>query len=131
MPQFVRYVIWRDDRFELVATEDAFSRVFTPITTSAEALSYALVMQHKLSGRYNLAYDPEYTYFVDVIEDTYVEEIPGGYLVHLFASDTFECGPRLTEAVTVEVTVDGLVKELDRVKIYEAPPDDELCMEEH
>jgi hypothetical protein len=72
MPQFIRYVIFRDDQFELVETRAEFRSVFTPITTPEEAYSYALVLTNELSVRYNLEYDPKYEYFVDEIEDTHV-----------------------------------------------------------
>ena len=128
-PNFIRYVIWRNDHFELVATREEFSRAFAPITTPAEALSYALVQQHKLAGLYDLAYDPAYEYFVDEIEDTHVEEIDGGYLVHLFAYDELGCEPRIVESVAVEVTTEGVVREIEREAIYQAPSDDD-CVEE-
>ncbi len=131
MPQFIRYVIWRDDQFELIATTAEFKSVYTPITTPAEALSYAKVLKPKLSGRYNLEYDPQHEYFVDEIEDTYVEETAGGYLVHLFSHDRLGCEPRIIEAVAVEVTTDGIVREISRTAIYQALPEDDCVFEEH
>jgi hypothetical protein len=128
-PNFIRYVIWRDAHFELVATKDEFSHVFAPISTPAEALSYAKVLQPKLVGFYNLAYDPAYEYFVDEIEDTHVEEIAEGYLVHLFAYDLLGCDPRIIETVDVEVTTDGIVREVNREAIYQAPPAED-CVED-
>jgi hypothetical protein len=128
-PNFIRYVIFRDDNFELVATKDEFRSIFAPITTPAEALSYAKVLKHKLAGFYNLAYDPEYEYFVDAIEDTHVEEIARGYLVYLFTYDKLGCEPHIVETVVVEVTTDGIVREINREDIYQAPPEDD-CVEE-
>lgn len=130
-PHFIRYVIFRDDRFELIATTAEFTDVFTPITTPEEALSYAKVLKHKLTGLYNLAYDPQHEYFVDEIEDTYVEEIAGGYRVHLFSYDRLGCEPRIVETVDVEVTTEGIVREIDREAIYKVPPDDSCVREEY
>ena len=132
-PQFVRYVIVRDDQFELIETRAEFKNVFTPITTPEEALSYALVLtkNRELSVHYNLEYDPKYEYFVDEIEDTHVEEIAGGYLVHLFSYNELGCGPHYTYAVDIEVTTQGEVKKVHSEEIYKDPSEDDLCFEEH
>jgi len=132
MPQFIRYVIFRDDQFELVETRAEFKSVFTPITTPEEALSYALVLtkNKELSVRYNLEYDPKYKYFVDEIEDTHVEEIAGGYLVHLFSYHMLGCGPHDTYAVDIEVTTQGEVKEVNIEAVFKDPSEDDLCFDE-
>ena len=131
MPQFVRYVIFRDDQFELIETRAEFKRVFTPITTPEEALKYTLVLTKELSVRYNLEYDPKYEYFVDEIEDTHVEEIAGGYLVHLFSYNMLGCGPHYTSAVDLEVTTQGEIKKVNSEAIFKDPAEDDLCFEEH
>jgi hypothetical protein len=131
MPHFIRYVIFRDDQFEIVATRDEFKSTFTPITTPEEALSYALVLEQRLSVRYNLEYEPKYKYFVDEIEDTYVKEIAGGYLVHLFSYNELGCGPHHTVAVDIEVTTQGEITEVNREAVFKDPAKDDLCFEEH
>jgi len=128
VPTYVRYVISRDNQFELIETEDEFRSVFAPITAPDEALSYALAVRDLLAF-YNLEIDPKYQYFVDEIEDTYVEEKAGGYLVHLFFYEVFGCGPHLTYAVDVEVTTQGNVKEISREAIYKDPSEDDLCVD--
>jgi hypothetical protein len=130
MPQFVRYVIFRDDQFELVETRAEFKSVFAPITTPEEALHYALVLTNELSVRYNLEYDPKYEYFVDEIEDTHVEEIAGGYLVHLFSYNELGCGPHDTYAIDVQVTTQGEVKEVNSEAVFKDPSEDDLCFDE-
>jgi hypothetical protein len=128
VPQYVRYVIFRDNQFELVKTEDGFRSVFAPIETPEEALGYTLAVRD-LSAYYNLEPDPKYQYFVDEIEDTYVEETAGGYLVHLFFYEVFGCGPHLTYDVDVEVTTQGYVKEISREAIYKDPSEDDWCVD--
>lgn len=128
VPAYVRYVIFRDNQFELIETEDEFRRVFAPIAAPDEALSYALAVRDLLAF-YNLESDPKYQYFIDEIEDTYVEETAGGYLVHLFFYEVFGCGPHLTYAVDVEVTTQGNVKEISREAIYKDPSEDDLCVD--
>jgi hypothetical protein len=128
VPAYVRYVIFRDNQFELIETEGEFRSVLAPIVAPEEALSYALAVRD-LSAFYNLEPDPKYQYFVDEIEDTYVEETAGGYLVHLFFYEVFGCGPHLTYAVDVEVTTQGDVNEISRRVIYKDPSEDELCVD--
>ncbi|MCP4601044.1 MAG: hypothetical protein GY847_11050 [Proteobacteria bacterium] len=127
-PAYVRYVIFRNNQFELVETEDEFRSVFAPIATPEEALGYALAVRN-LSAYYNLEPDPKYEYFVDEIEDTYVEETTGGYLAHLFFYEVFGCGPHLTYAADVEITTQGDVKEISREAIYKDPSEDDLCVD--
>jgi hypothetical protein len=92
LPTYVRYVIFRDNQFELVETEDEFRSIFAPIGGPQEALSYALAVRD-LSAYYGLTRDSRLQYFVDEIEDTHVEETADGYLVHLFSYQVFGCGP--------------------------------------
>lgn len=94
IPTYVRYVIFRDNQFELVETEDEFRNIFAPIAGPQEALSYALAVKD-LSAYYGLEIDSRYQYFVDEIEDTHVEAMADGYLVHLFFYEVFGCGPHL------------------------------------
>jgi hypothetical protein len=128
IPTYVRYVIFRDSQFELIETEDEFRSIFAPITAPDEALSYALAVKDLLAF-YNLEIDPKYQYYVDEIEDTYVEKTEGGYLVHLFFYKMFGCGPHFTYAVDVEVTTQGIVKEISREAIYKDPSEDDLCVD--
>jgi hypothetical protein len=128
VPTYVRYVVFRDNQFELIETEDEFRSVLAPIAAPEEALSYALAVRG-LSAFYNLELDPKYQYFVDEIEDTYVEETAGGYLVHLFFYEVFGCGSHLTYTVDVEVTTQGDVNEISREAIYKDPSEDELCVD--
>ena len=130
MPQFVRYVIFRNDQFTLVETRAEFRSLFAPIATPEEALSYALVLTNDLSVRYDLEYDRKYKYVVDVIEDTHIEEIAGGYLVHLFSYNELGCGPHPTCAVDVQVTTQGAVKIVNSEAIFRDPAEDDMCFDE-
>ena len=127
-PAYVRYVIFRDGQFKLIETKDEFRKAFAPVTTEEEALSYALAVQN-LSAYYNLGRDSELQYFVDTIEDTYVETTTDGYLVHLFYYKVFGCGPHFTYAADVKVTTQGYVEEVNRKKIYKDPLEDGLCVD--
>jgi hypothetical protein len=128
IPAYVRYVVLQDDQFVLIETEDEFRAIFAPVTTEEETLSYVLAVQD-LSAYYDLERDPRLQYFVDEIEDTYVEVTANGYLVHLFYYEVFGCGPHLTYAVDVHVTTQGYLEVVNREKIYKDPSEDNLCVD--
>ena len=128
LPTYVRYVIFRDNQFELVETEDDFRSIFAPIGGPQEALSYVLAVRD-LSAYYGLTRDSRFQYFVDEIEDTHVEETADGYLVHLFSYEVFGCGPHLTYEVDVRVTTQGDVREINRRPVFKDPSEDNLCVD--
>ena len=111
-PIFVRYVIWQDDRFHLIKTEDELREIFAPITTANEALAYAIAVEGPYSAYYGLEYKPdEYEYLVGEMEDTHVETLTEGYLVHLFRYRLCGCGHHETHAVDFHVTNQGHIEE--------------------
>ena len=128
MVGLVRYVIFRDGQFELIEAEDEFRGIFAPITSDEEALGYVLAVR-KLSAYYDLAAESGYEYFVEDVEDTHVEKIADGFVVHLFDYEKFGCGPHRTYAVDVRVSTDGYVEEVKREAIYKDPSQDNLCVD--
>ncbi len=125
---YIRYVIQQDGEFVLLKTEKDFRKVFAPIESADEALSYALAVRN-LSAYYGIEYFPEYEYEVDTIEDTFVAPEADGYLVHLFYDSVFGCGPHWTFAVDVHVSTDGSMEELSSTPLFRDPNLDELCVD--
>jgi hypothetical protein len=118
-PVAVRYVVWREDEFHLIETDDELRALFAPIETAEEALSFALAVQGSLSARYGLTYQPESTkYLAGRIQDTHVESLPDGYLVHLFYREYCGCSYHETAAVDVHVTEQGYLEEVKRQAVY-------------
>jgi hypothetical protein len=79
-----------------------------------------------LGAYYGLELNPRYNYFVDTVEDTYVERWTDGYLVHLFDYEWPFCGSRgqhlvETWAVDLHVTFQGYLQEVSEVTVYEIP----------
>ena len=128
MGEYIRYVILADGQFRLLKSLADLQQAYAPIETEAEALSYALAASG-LGVRYGITAQRDLRYFVDQLEDTYVETLPQGYQVHLFDYKLCGCGPHPTYAVEVLVTSDGQVQELSREKIYEDPAEDKLCVD--
>lgn len=125
---YVRYVIHQNGEFVLLKTEEDFRRVFAPIESPDEALSYVLAIRN-LSASYGIQYDPAYEYEVDTIEDTYVTAESDGYIVHLFHDQAFGCGPHWISEVDVRVSVKGNVEEVASKPIFRDPNLDDVCID--
>ena len=128
---YIRYIIYQNGEFVLLKTEEDFRKVFAPIESSEEALSYVLAVRN-LMALYGLQYDPAYQYEVAVVEDSYVTPESGGaggYRVHLFYDQVFGCGPHWTSEVDVRVSVEGNLEETASQPIFRDPNLDELCVD--
>lgn len=128
MPELIRYVIQAEGEFKLIKNPDDFRVTFSPVETQNEALSFSLALMN-LDATYGWMVDKQFRYYVDQLEDTYVEKVSDGYLVHAFAYQFFGCGPHYTYAFDVKVTVDGQVEEIGREKIFNDPAKDDLCVD--
>jgi hypothetical protein len=125
---YIRYVIHQNGEFVLLKTEQEFRRLFAPIESPDEALSYVLAIRN-LSASYGSQYNPAYEYEVDTIEDTYVTSDSDGYLVHLFHDQAFGCGPHWISEVDVHVSVEGKVEEVASKPIFRDPNLDDVCID--
>lgn len=125
---FVRYVIWHDGKFQLIKVKDEFRRLYAPIESGDEALSYALAMTN-LSAYYGLERKPTYVYFTDTVEDTYVKKLADGYLIHLYDYIQFGCAPHITSAVDIKVSIQGKVEQISKEPMYKDPTEDGLCID--
>ena len=125
---YVRYIIYQNGEFVLLKTEEDLRKLFAPIESPDEALSYVLAVKN-LSAAYGIQYDPAYAYEVDTIEDTYVTSDADGYLVHLFHDQAFGCGPHWTSEVDVHVSFEGSIQERNVRQIFRDPNLDEVCFD--
>jgi hypothetical protein len=128
MPRCMRYVIQREGGPALLSTEDELRDTYAPIETADEALGYAIAVTGR-SAYFGLEFDPEYVYYVDVIEDTHVESVVDGYQVNLFRYRLIGCGPHETYALAIHVSVEGETTEESREPIYRDPREDDLCVD--
>ncbi len=128
LPQYVRFVIWRDGDFQVVGSQADLIRFYAPIQGEEEALSYALAATG-LGARYDLEPVKGYRYYVDELQDTHVTVAADGYHVLLYDYQVCGCGPHPTIAVEVLVTRDGFVEVLDRQAVFEDPAEDDLCID--
>lgn len=128
LPDYVRYIVRSENGFKSVNNLADLQALYAPIESDVEALSYALAATG-LGVRYNLQATSNYRYFTDRLQDTHVKAVPEGYEVLLYDYKLCGCGPHPTFAVTVLVTSDGQVLERSRVKVFEDPAEDRLCVD--
>ena len=120
-----RYVIYKDGNFQLIKTMDEFRTLFVPVDSPNEALGFALATGW-YTANYNQTKLSDYVFTVEELEDTYVETITDGYIVHVFYTPPFGCGVFETSAVEVKVTYDGQIEEVERHPVYHTK--DSICV---
>ena len=126
--KYIRYVIFRNDEFLLLKSENEFRDVYAPIESPEEALSYVLAVTN-LSAYYGIVLDPVSEYVVDTIEDTFVIATSDGYDLLLYAYAAFGCEPHWTSAVLVHVSRAGIIQDLSRTNVFRDPSLDDVCFD--
>ena len=125
---YIRYVVFQDGEYRLLKTEEEFRTVYAPIESPEEALSYVLAVT-RYSAAYGIEYDPTMEYEVNKLEDTYVTSEFDGYILHLYFSQFYGCGPHWTSAVDVHVSFEGVIKEVGQTQVFRDPTLDDLCVD--
>lgn len=128
LPAYIRYVILRDGKFQLIKSEDEFREIYAPIESPEEALSYTLAVRN-LSAYYGLQKNPDFVYNADTIEDTYVTPESDGYRLHLYSYEVFGCGPHWTSVVEIQVSREGIIREISRTPVFRDPDEDGMCVD--
>ena len=121
-----RYLIYKDGDFQFIRTMDEFREIFAPVDSPDEALGFVLATGW-YTAKYNQKISDEYVYTVQELEDTSVETIADGYIVHVFYAPRFGCGVFETNAVDVKITHDGKIEEISRRLVYHTK--DSICIE--
>lgn len=124
----IHYLIRRGGELELIKNRADLQRVYAPIESEAEALSYTLAATG-YGVRYGLTADRSLRYFVDELQDTFVRADAQGYLARLYDYKACGCGPHPTSAVDLLVSPSGEIKEIQRIKVFEDPTEDSLCVD--
>jgi hypothetical protein len=118
--------VWVNDRFVAAHTEEGLRTLFAPIDSADEALGYAVAVTG-LEARFGLSPETLLTasfsmesfrgFSVREIEDTYVETVPDGYLVHLFL-ETRLCHGASLSAFAVHVSREGTIEVVEKLELY-------------
>lgn len=128
LPMYARYVILRDGEYVLLEHRLDLQKAFAPITSTDEALSYAIAATG-LSAYFGFEPPKGFRYFVDRVEDSHVKTVDQGYLVYLYDYQLCGCGPHTTSYVEVLIKPDGSVEETGRTPVFEDPEQDGLCID--
>lgn len=123
-----RLVIVKEGGFQVVESYQELLSIYAPITSPEEALSLVLAGR-KVTAYFGQERKSNYAYSVGRIEDTHVDTVEAGYVVHVFDYSLFGCGPHETYAVEIQVSQDGNMEEINRYSIYRDPSEDGLCVD--
>jgi hypothetical protein len=123
-----RYVVYKDQGYQLVEGVEGFRTLYAPVDSPEEALSFVLATDDYFAS-YGQTKQDNYVYSVQELEDTFVEVTTDGYLVHVFSYPDRGCGPFETKAVELKVTFDGYVSEVNRFPVYRDPSEDDMCVD--
>lgn len=126
--QYVRYLVYVGGEIRLVDSVEGLASIYAPVDSPDEALSFAITSTG-LSGVYDLHENRELKFYVASPEETYVREVSGGYLVHLFSTYLCGCGPHVVKSVDVTVKTDGSIQLSDAVDVFSDPELDGLCID--
>lgn len=126
--QYVRYLVLVNDEIRLIDSQEKLADLYAPIESENEALSYAIAATG-LSAVYDLPEKTNMKWYTDKVEETYVTESGGGYLVHLFDTFLCGCGPHVVRSVDLIVSTDGSITFSDAVDAYSDPEMDGLCID--
>lgn len=126
--QYIRYLVRVDDETRLVDSLESMAQLYAPIDSPEEALSYAIAVSG-YSALYDIDAIKRPKFYTSPVEETFVREIDGGYLVHLFNTYLCGCGPHITRSVDVTVTVDGSVTYSEPLDAFSDPQYDDLCVD--
>lgn len=126
--QYIRYLVLVNDEIRLIDSQEKLAALYAPIESENEALSYAIAATG-LSAVYDLPEKTNMKWYTDKVEETYVTESGGGYLVHLFDTFLCGCGPHVVRSVDLIVSTDGSITFSDAVDAYSDPEMDGLCID--
>jgi hypothetical protein len=128
LPFLVRYIVPQGGSFIRVSNIDELAKIFAPISSPEEALSYA-VASTGLSALYDIQLPRNFRFLADNIEDTHVAQAADGFEVLLYDTYLCGCGPHTVSAIKVLVTPEGHIQVSDPQPIYQDPENDGLCID--
>ena len=124
----MKILIIKDGIYELIDTKEKLKKTFAPIENEEEALSYVSIYTYT-EIRYDFPIKYYFRTFVKSINKSYAIKKSNGYETITYDYDVFNCGPHTHYRVKSFVDFDGNVKIIEKVKIYENPKEDNLCID--
>jgi len=126
--RYTRYVILRDGQFQLINNMSELQKLFAPIESPEEALSYAM-MATQFSAHYGQKINPSYRYYTEVIEDSHVVATKQGFKILLYTHKTYGCGSHPASTLLVTLRLNGMISYPSQRLAYANPAEDNLCMD--
>ena len=114
-----RYVIYKEHSYQLVEGTEGFREFYAPVNSPDEALSFVLA-NDDYEAYYEQTKNKDYEYFAQTLEDTFVETVVDGYIVHVFNTYSV-CDAYETRSIQIKVTHDGYLTELNNTLVYRDP----------
>lgn len=125
---YVRMITWHDGEFDLIKGIPDLKRLFAPVESEAEAVSYA-VAATGYRAEFGFEVVEGYRYLTNTIEETHAVATEDGYVVNLFGYVICGCGPHTNYRVDVTVSREGAVSIGEPIPLYEDPEQDGLCVD--
>lgn len=126
--QFIRYLVRIGEKTVLVDSVNMMADIYAPIDSVEEALSYAIATTG-YSALYDMNSIKKPVVYSDPLEETYVQQAEGGYIVHLFDTYLCGCGPHITQSLDVTVYTDGTIALSEPLDAFGDPQYDDLCVD--
>ena len=126
--QYIRYLVRVENETILVDSVESLAHLYAPIDSSEEALSYAIATTG-YSALFDIDAIKKPRFHTNPVEETFVQEIEDGYVVHLFNTYLCGCGPHITQSVDVTVYKDGVIQLAEPEDAFSDPQYDDLCVD--
>ena len=126
LSRYTRYIVYSDGEYQLLSTRDHLASFYAPIETPEEAYSFAIAATG-LRPLFEIAQETEVVFEQKVVEDSHVDAVEGGYVVHLYDTFICGCGPHYVDLVDVTVYTNGTLSIADPLPVYRNPALDDVC----
>lgn len=129
LTQCKKVIVKKGDNYIVINNEEELRKIYAPITSKNEALSFAILSTRWFAIFDNAFFKNSYKYFGYYKPRTsYVEQDGNEYTVHLFAYQTFGCShPYFT--VTATITRDGTIYNIIEKEAFFDPQDGNICVD--
>jgi hypothetical protein len=127
IPTCERLILLCDSEYIEISDQQSFIDFFKPIETEQEAIAFAAILTNAYP-KYDFDIKWNYRIFKNRINKTYAKRIDNGYEVLLFNYDLNMGGkgPHPTFSIKYFISIDGVIKEIEKKKLYEDPKEDDV-----
>lgn len=123
-----RLLVYQDGDYLLIRDLEDLKYNFAPITTSEQALGYAIAASGS-STRFDLENLDGYRILADQLQETNVQIVSDGFEVILYHYQACGCGPHTTYMQKIKVSNSGDYQVLKSIPAFENPEEDDLCVD--